>query len=142
MRRRGSGNLRNLPKLRLMSTRLHDSLARRLAKLRPQCLNEPVVASHLQPIYQAGHLRQDWQVRVDHTSFVRDQVLCKRMLAIPYYKRTLLNLLPLPLQLIFSRGISLRIQHAPPRYFKTQTLVTSKVTTPLKMLQHFVVPMC
>ena len=35
MRRRGSGNLRNLPKLRLESTRLHDSLARRLAQTAP-----------------------------------------------------------------------------------------------------------
>ena len=48
----------------------------------------------------------------------------------------------LPLQLIFSQGISLKIQHAPPRCFKTQTLVTSKVTAPLKMPQHFMVPMC
>ena len=35
MRRRGSGNLRNLPKLRLGSRRLHTSLARRLAQTAP-----------------------------------------------------------------------------------------------------------
>ena len=63
------------------------------------------------------------------------------MLAIPYYKRTLLNLLPLPLQLIFSQWIPLEIQHAPPRCFQTQALVTSKATTSLKMPQHFMVPM-
>ena len=141
MRRRSSGNLRNLPKLRLVSRRHHASMARRLAQTAPQFLDEAVAASHLQPIYQAGHLRQDWQLRVDHTSFVSDQVLCKGMLSIPYYKRTLLNLLPLPLQLIFSQRISLKIQHPPPRCFNTQTLVTCKMTTSLKMPQHFIVPM-
>ena len=35
MRRRGSGNLRNLPKLRLVFRRLHASLARRLAQTAP-----------------------------------------------------------------------------------------------------------
>ena len=35
MRRRGSGNLRNLPKLRLVSTRLHASLAPQLAHTAP-----------------------------------------------------------------------------------------------------------
>ena len=142
MRRRGSGNLRKLPKFVSCPGVFTFYWPGGEHKLRPQFLNETVAASHLQPIYQAGHLRQDRQLRVDHTSFVTDQVLCKRMLAVPYHKKTLLNLLPLPPQLIFGQWISLKIQHAPPRCLKTQTLVTGKVTTPLKMPQHFMVPMC
>ena len=35
----------------------------------------------------------------------------------------------------------MKIQYAPPRCFKAQTLVASKMTTPLIMPQHFMVPM-
>ena len=78
---------------------------------------------------------------VNYTSFVGDQVLCKRMLTITYYKRTRSDFLPLTLQLILTQWISVGIQHAPPRCFQTQALITGKVMTALEMPQHFMVPM-
>ena len=111
------------------------------SKLCPQFLNESITAPHLEHIHQTGHLGQHWQLRVDHSSLVSDQVLGEWVLLIPHNQRTLQNALPLPLQLIFFQGISVKIQDAPPRCFKAQTLVARKVTTPLVMPQHFMVPM-
>ena len=143
MGRRRSGNRRNLPKLRLVSKRLHAPQAQPLAQTAPRVLffNEAIADSHFEPIHQTRHLGQEWQLRVDHSSFIRDQVLCEWMFPIPHYQRPFLYALPLPLQLILCQRISLKIQHAPPRCFKAQTLVTRKVTTPLEMPQHFMVPM-
>ena len=107
-----------------------------------QFFDSPIAASHLQRVYQAGHLCQNWQLRVNDTSFVNDQVLCKRMLTITYNKRTLSDFLPLTLQLILTQWISLEIRHAPPRCFQTQALITVKVTTALEMPQHFMISMC
>ena len=63
------------------------------------------------------------------------------MLTITYYKRILSDFLPLTLQLILTQWISLEIQHASPRCFQTQTLITGKVTTALEMPQHFTMSM-
>ena len=141
MRRSGSGNLRNLPKLRPVSRLLRYPLARRLAQS-PQLLDQSIAASRLQRVHQARHLCQNWQLRVNDTSFVGDQVLCKRMLTITYYKRNRSDLLPLMLQLILTQWISMEIQHAPPRCFQTQALITGKVTTALEKPQHFMMSMC
>ena len=110
-------------------------------KLCPQFLNETIAASHLEHIHQTGHLGQHWQLRVDHSSLVRDQVLGEWVLLIPHNQRTLQNAPPLPLQLFPCQWISMKIQDAPPRCFKAPTLVASKMTTPLIMPQHFMVPM-
>ena len=56
------------------------------------------------------------------------------MLTVTYHNRTLSDPLPLKLQLILS-------QHAPPRCFQTQALITRNVTTALEMPQHFMMSM-
>ena len=111
-------------------------------KPRPHFLDQSISASHLQRVHQARHLCQNWQLRVNDTSFVENQVLCKRMLTITYYKRTRSDFLPLTLQFILTRWISVEIQHAPPRCFQTQALITGKVTTALVMPRHFMTSIC
>ena len=64
------------------------------------------------------------------------------MVAIKYYKRNFSDLLPLMLQFILTQWISVEIQHALPRCFQTQALITGKVTTALEMPPYFVMPMC
>ena len=120
MRQSGSGNLRNLPKL----------------------LNKFTLASHPQRIHLGGHCCQSWQLRVNNTSFIRDQVFRKRMLTVTHRKGTPLDLPPLLLQLNLAEWIYVEIQHAPPRCFQTKALITGKVTTALEMPQHFMMPMC
>ena len=63
------------------------------------------------------------------------------MFLISHNQRPLLYALPLPVQLLVCQWISMKIQYAPPRCLKAQTLVASKMTTPLIMPQHFMVPM-
>ena len=79
---------------------------------------------------------------VNGTSFIGDQVFCKRMLTITYHKRTFSDLLPLTLQFILTWWISVEIQHALTRCFQTPAVITGKVTTTSERLQHFMMSMC
>ena len=113
-----------------------------LHKLRRQLLKEFIAVSHPQRIQQARHFCQNWQLRVNNTSFIGDQVLHKRMLTVTHHKGTLLDLPPLPRQLVLVQWISVEIQHTPPRCFQTKALITGKLMTALEVPQHFMMPEC
>ena len=115
MRRSGSGNLRNLSKLRLVSRLPLYSMARWLAQPPPtafrwvhSCLLSSSRLPSRTPLSELATEGQRHQLR---------PVLWKRMLTIMYYKRALSDFLPLTLQLILTHWISMKIQHAPPRCF-------------------------
>ena len=79
---------------------------------------------------------------VNDNSLISNQVLRKAMLTVTSHTRSLLCFLLLSLRLIIAKWISIEFQNAPPWCFLAQTLISSKITSPLEMPQHFMKPMC
>ena len=101
-------------------------------KLFRQPLDKFIAASQVQFIRQAWHVCESWQLWVNDTNPIGNQMFSKKIFTVTNYKVTLLYLALLSLQLVISQWISVGIQHAPPRCFRAQKLISGKVVSPWK----------
>ena len=142
MTRSDSRNLRSVPRLRHESRLLQCWLDRRLKQTAPtasqgvhSCLSSsahPPNTPLLSELATEGQQHQPHQWANRPQKDVHDHAPQGDYSWFP----------PLLLQCILTQRISVEIQHAAPRCFETHALTTGKMTTPLKMPQQFMMPMC
>ena len=73
------------------------------------------------------------QQRIHVSGCTRNQVLPKRIFAVPDYKGSKHNLLSLSLKLVFREWVAAEVQHPPARCLEAKPLVASKMTVSLKV---------
>ena len=99
----------------------------------PQFFNELIAPTQSKSIDEARHFRQHGQLRIHVSGCIRNQVLPKRIFAVPDYKGSKHNLLSLSLKLVFREWVAVEVQHPPARCLEAKPLVASKMTVSLKV---------
>ena len=99
----------------------------------PEFLHKLVTPAQLKSIDEARDLRQHWQLWIHVSGCIRNQVLPKRIFAVPDYKGCKHNLLSLSLKLVLREWVAVEIQHPPARCPEGKPLVPSKMAVSLEV---------
>ena len=87
---------------------------------------------------EAREFRQHRQLWVHVSGCIRNQVLPKRIFAVPDYKGSKHNLLSLSLKLVLREWVAVEVQHSPARCLEVKPLVASEMAVSLKVPDDFV----
>ena len=104
----------------------------------PEFFHKLVTPTQLKSIDEARDLRQHWQLWIDVSGGIRNQILPKRIFAVPDYKRGKHNLLSLSLKLVFREWNAVEVQHPPTRCIEAKPFVASEMLVSLKVPDYLV----